>query len=414
MNTYKLENVRLKTKIQQLEKEVDKKDKLLERIMEQMNADPSQSQAYSKRIDPETNLILDLKREVKDLRDQMQTKDDELQALERNLKGARIEEMELGLKLQSEECSKVRQSVEDAMQEAKDEEGAKRAAQAEEKLQQQSIMLTNMRKENEQLLVSVQRKDKEADELQETLGKAEERGKKYAKDHKDFIRNKRVLRETKKELESLRKQVAMLTVDKGEAKGADVYQARIEELIQQQRDLEARIADKDAKISALKPHGENAAVSHTDSEIQQLRIKAQDEEAELEELRRAQRPAERLSPVREDEVESDVKELKYVLMATGIAGSGLMKEVFSGYSETDDVSIYELARMISRIAGRQKTETERLARFLVETRDATAEYSELVEARVGAVCERLGRALGQYTVFSPESEAEIKRAICSV
>ena len=91
--------------------------------------------------------------------------------------------------MQVQECTTLRNAIEEALVEDKDGQSARNIEQIEEKLQQQSIMLTNIRKENEQLVLSMRRKEGEIAEIQESAAKVEEKAKKYVKGHKDYVKN---------------------------------------------------------------------------------------------------------------------------------------------------------------------------------------------------------------------------------
>lgn len=275
MNTYKLENIKLKTKIQQFEKEIDKKDKLMRNILEQMSTDQAPSKVYGKRIDADTSAIMTLKRQVKELKDEANERNEDLKSLEANLKGAKNDEMELQLKQQIGECSKIREAIEEAIRDAKEGRSAKNIEQIEERLHQQSIMLSNMRKENEQLMITLKRKQKDVEEIQESAAALDEKNKKYSRDHKEHARNRKTVKDVKKELDAVKKQISLLQVD-AKDKGVDVYQARIQELIQQQRNLEGKINEKEEKISSFsaKARGDAGAEGKiSESSVKEMRAK---------------------------------------------------------------------------------------------------------------------------------------------
>ncbi len=184
--------------------------------------------------------------------------------------------MEQSLKLETEECLAARLAVQQAMRQ--DGSQARGIAQTLEKLQHQSTMLANMRKENDQLLAAIQRKDRDLGELQDAFAKAEDRCTKYAKEHKDFVRNERVLKDTKREVSSMKRQVAILATDKKDEKkkGAGLRKAKVEELLQQQRDIETKIAENDARIASLtREAGANPPLSpEEERELERLRSQA--------------------------------------------------------------------------------------------------------------------------------------------
>eukprot|EP01022_Parablepharisma_sp_SALTPOND_P000636 TRINITY_DN1035_c0_g1_i1.p1 TRINITY_DN1035_c0_g1~~TRINITY_DN1035_c0_g1_i1.p1 ORF type:complete len:1060 (+),score=190.11 TRINITY_DN1035_c0_g1_i1:97-3180(+) len=428
MNAFKLENIQFKTKIQQLERDIDKKNRLIQSILEQVNNEQAGT-TQKRRFDIETPIVLSLKKQIKDLKDEVKGKADTLSGLEKSLKATRIDEMELQLKVITEECINLRSAIEENLADTNQTSDAlQNIKQIEEKLHQQSIMLTNMRKENEQLVVSIKRKEKDLQEAQERAAKVEARAKKYAKEHKDFARNKMRLLNAKKELVGLRKQVEMLKVDK-EDQGTDIYQNRIEELIQQQRDLETKITEKEEKIMEIRREEEyfKREGGEKVNESQVLQMKAQVEqcnfaimaqtaidEAELSEVQKAKKPVEAVKSVSKDSIINEVKAVKYVLMNLGIHATEMEKAIFKGFYPEDSVTIYEFTRMMTRMTGRQKADSEKLARFVIEPEGEEHEYNEFLEGKMEQVCEKLRDLVGRYFVFSEERESELKQSITEV
>jgi peptidoglycan hydrolase CwlO-like protein len=74
-NNFKLENIQLKTRIQQYEKEIEKKNKLIKSIMEQMES-TQEGMFVRRQFDGETSAVLNLKKQVKELREDIKAKDE--------------------------------------------------------------------------------------------------------------------------------------------------------------------------------------------------------------------------------------------------------------------------------------------------------------------------------------------------
>lgn len=66
---------------------------------------------------PNSNLIQNLKSQVKDLRAEVKKKDDEVIKIKRTLKSTNIQELEVEMKLYVDECTRLRHMLEEKMME---------------------------------------------------------------------------------------------------------------------------------------------------------------------------------------------------------------------------------------------------------------------------------------------------------
>jgi len=416
VNGFKIENIQLKTKIQQFERDIEKKNKLIQSIIEQIN---SEAPTSKKRFDYDTPMIFALKKQVKDLRDELKAKNQTVIDLEKNLKSARVEEIELKLNENIGECKNIRSMVEETLADTKSNDALQNIKEIEEKLHQQSIMLTNMRKENEQLMSSLNRKDIEFQEAQQKAAKVEEKAKKYGKEHKDYMRTKMALKNSKKELDGLQKQVSMLKVDKNE-QGIEVYQTRIEELIQQQREIEEKINEKETKISQIKDllNGIVKNENYIDeNEIMEMRSKITECESELSKINANKKPSFDTKNIEISDISSELTELKFALMNLQIVSDNIKSAIFKGFSEDDKVTIYELTRIFIRFLSKPKERCEKLAKFLVIQTSQNSENNnpnEFTDSQVINICIKLKEIIGNYSVFNEMKEKEIKSIIIEV
>lgn len=89
--------------------------------------------------------------------------------------------------------------------------------------------------------------------------------------------------------------------------------------------------------------------------------------------------------------------------------------MFKGYDSKDHISIYELARILTRISRGQ--DCEKIARYLIESPpedDEEYEYDNKVEKSVNEASEGLVRFVGDYTIPKDEEEQDLKRSIAKV
>ena len=124
---------KLRTKFSQVEKELSKKDDQNE---------------YNQGIKP-THMINNLKTTIKELKSEIQQKNDEIYKLKKNMKSTRINEIELEVQAYIDECTRLRHHLEEIMK----QRDAPQAIQGinDDKTMQQLFILNNLKKENQDL-----------------------------------------------------------------------------------------------------------------------------------------------------------------------------------------------------------------------------------------------------------------------
>ena len=97
------ENTRLRTKMQILEVELQRKDKVIDDLIVQQEINyglPHQGPKFANNrvggaLKQETHLVINLKRKVRDLQNELNHKGDEVEALKRNIRSTRQQEIEV-------------------------------------------------------------------------------------------------------------------------------------------------------------------------------------------------------------------------------------------------------------------------------------------------------------------------------
>ena len=121
-NNLSVDNTRLRTRIQMLEVELTRKDKIIDEIMAQQNEQAqlnfgigghipylSGPQKIGVRSQAETHLVINLKRKIKDLNTSNLKKDEEIEALKKNIRSTQLQEVEVEIKVYIDECARLRQ-----------------------------------------------------------------------------------------------------------------------------------------------------------------------------------------------------------------------------------------------------------------------------------------------------------------
>lgn len=109
-NYFREENVKLRTKMQQLERELEKRDETLEDLRT-----TAKEKHFSTTLQS-LHLISSLKSTVKDLRNELKTKEEESQKAKRDMRTSRISELEVELRAYVDECTRLKHHLEEAME----------------------------------------------------------------------------------------------------------------------------------------------------------------------------------------------------------------------------------------------------------------------------------------------------------
>ena len=122
-NLFKDENIKLRTKVHILEGELLKKERLIDDLLLQQDgatgfpgmpgSSTNKSQKGMKQL--ESHLTLNLKRKIKDISLQVQSKNEEIEALKRNIKSTKISELESECKMYMDECTRLRHQLEEVI-----------------------------------------------------------------------------------------------------------------------------------------------------------------------------------------------------------------------------------------------------------------------------------------------------------
>ena len=99
----------------------------------------------------ETHLVINLKRKVKDLNLESQRKNEEIEALKRNIKSTRLSEIEVEVKFYIEECARLRHQLEEVIRSKDTFADPQELKIIEEKFQQRDAVISQMQQENGEL-----------------------------------------------------------------------------------------------------------------------------------------------------------------------------------------------------------------------------------------------------------------------
>ena len=106
VNFFKEQNIRLKTKLQQTEKELGKKEDFLDEI--HMNTKEPSTISNS-------HLVGSLKHSIKELKNELKQREEDIDKLKRDTKVSRVNELEVELQAYTDECTRLRHHIEEVM-----------------------------------------------------------------------------------------------------------------------------------------------------------------------------------------------------------------------------------------------------------------------------------------------------------
>ena len=109
-NYFREENVKLRTRMQQLDKELEKRDETLEDLRT-----TAKEKHFSTTLQS-LHLLSSLKSTVKDLRNELKAKEEESQKAKRDMRTSRISELEVELRAYVDECTRLKHHLEDVME----------------------------------------------------------------------------------------------------------------------------------------------------------------------------------------------------------------------------------------------------------------------------------------------------------
>jgi hypothetical protein len=104
---------------------------------------------------------LNLKRKIKELQQDALIRQDEVESLKRNIKNTKIAEIEVEMKMYIDECTRLRHQLEEVIKSKDTFADPEELKIIEEKFQQQEIIITSMKNENQELAMAFQKKDGE-------------------------------------------------------------------------------------------------------------------------------------------------------------------------------------------------------------------------------------------------------------
>ena len=122
------------------------------------------------------------------------SKQDEVDALKRNIKNTKIAEIEVEMKMYMDECTRLRHQLEEVIKSKDTFADPEELKVIEEKFQQQEMLINTMKNENNELAMAYQRKEDDNRKLAEIIQASERKMKKATASNKEANKIKRAMK----------------------------------------------------------------------------------------------------------------------------------------------------------------------------------------------------------------------------
>ncbi|OMJ86097.1 hypothetical protein SteCoe_12453 [Stentor coeruleus] len=222
-NSLNEEIIRLRTKVSQIEKELSKRE---DQFDHNQNSKP-------------VHLVNNLKSSIKDLKNEISIKNDEIIKLKRNIRSTKLNEIELEVQAYIDECTRLRHHLEEIMRQR---DTPQLSQIPEERTTQTSFLVNNLKKENEDLNTALKIGNEEITKWKERVNELEKLKKKKSV-------KKSELTGAKSEIQKLKIQIDNLTKDFGVKENN--YKDEIVKLKKNYQDMQGRTMGYEAKIKEL-------------------------------------------------------------------------------------------------------------------------------------------------------------------
>ena len=241
MNVVRDENMKLRTKLQQGENELQRKDREIKELLNKLQS-PSLGtyikEIHGKKIKSNEHLIMALKKKVQDIQKENKFLKEGFITLKKSVKVTATQELDSELKTYADECVRLRKVI-DEMTAEKQYLSPESMEKIEEKIQDQNQQITGIKQENNELTAQLQKLETD---LKKAKLKAEE--KKQAPERKDTSKQQVIIKEQMKEIQNLKDQIEA-------AKKSSKKEQQAEELKKVKVALSKQLVEKDDEIRTL-------------------------------------------------------------------------------------------------------------------------------------------------------------------
>jgi chromosome segregation ATPase len=271
MNGFKNKNTQLRTQLAQYGKELEKKDKIIHELLGKVSSQPNTDNTK-----PEpTHLANALRGQIKVTQDEIVMKNKEIEKLNKNLKTTKLLEINIEIKMFTDEATRLKHIIEEILKQKAASYTHEDIEAIQGKINQQNYLIENIKQQNESIKQMLGRKEEEVSNWKNVYEKLQSKLNKLESESKVNTKSRVQLGDLKKEIQSLKAQIAGLKMNSKDKAG--VYRSRIEELLKKEVELNEKLEQKNKKIKALEAKLETTSKdSDKLQELMRLRDKLSD------------------------------------------------------------------------------------------------------------------------------------------
>jgi len=253
----RFKNIQLKTRIKQLDIDIEKKGKIIKSLKAKIANPGSVSAAYA----IEMSSVMNKKKYLKELKCKLQEKTAIYEKMLTILKDYTKEVLHEKVELLTAKCKKIKNLIDkknkaNAVSEEEIKSESKRdELRMNEKQKRQNDKLTDLNKGSQQIDILIKRRESEVKELQNNILQLKQKVKEYKASEKDYVKYAQKVADSECELSNLKTQL-------NEDKNTQNKHNKVETLINEVKELKKQIKTKDKEISNTK---------HEDTELNMLK-----------------------------------------------------------------------------------------------------------------------------------------------
>lgn len=244
------ENIRLKNRIQQFDKELDKRDKIIQELLFKVDSDQGISQMNFQPRMAEPHLVSALKNQIKNMKNELRLKEEETTKMKKNIKITRIQEAEIEMRMFSDECTRLKHLIEEIVKQKAIGYTMQDINALGEKINKQTSLLNNIQQENKQMSSILQKKEEELSNWKEVTTKLEKKISSLSVEAKENMKVRKSYNDSKKELQNIKDKLTQVKLE-GKDKQIGAFRAKIDELLRKQKEMTEKIDIKERKIKNL-------------------------------------------------------------------------------------------------------------------------------------------------------------------
>ena len=295
------ELIRLRTRMSQIEKELNRKD------------EQSDNSVFSKPV----HMVNSLKMTVKDLKTEIFNKNEEIAKLKKHIKSTKINEIELEVQAYIDECTRLRHHLEEVMRQRDSPQATQNIP--DDKSMQTAVIINGLKKENEELNSALNQSVSEINKMKEKLQELEKVKKKTKKSENTGLKTENL--KLKHQLEALSKEFGekenglkeemakmkkKLSESVAKVQG---YETRIKELVSENEEMSKKLRSQDK--DAPKKEENKKKPEESSRKLDNEPKKQEDQSKKFEETKKKDEEKAKIEEIkRKDEEKAKIEEKK--------------------------------------------------------------------------------------------------------